>query len=35
MWWWYLPPGLMVCLSVMGFVLISMEPKRSGKMLEL
>ena len=35
MWWWYLPPGLMICASVLGFVLISMEPERSQKALEL
>lgn len=33
MWWWYLPPGLMICLSVLGFVLISMELERSQKIL--
>ena len=31
MWWWYLPPGLMICASVMGFVLISMPQKRHSK----
>ncbi|NMC10616.1 MAG: ABC transporter permease, partial [Methanothrix sp.] len=35
MWWWYLPPGLLICTSVLGFVLISMEPKSHGKYLEL
>jgi peptide/nickel transport system permease protein len=35
MWWWYLPPGLMICASVLGFVMISMEPERSQKALEL
>lgn len=35
MWWWYLPPGLLICASVLGFVLISMEPKSHGKYLEL
>jgi len=35
MWWWYLPPGLMICASVLGFVMISMEPERSQKGFEL
>jgi len=35
MWWWYLPPGLLICASVLGFVLISMEPESHGKYLEL
>lgn len=35
MWWWYLPPGLLICTSVLGFVLISMEPKSHWKYLEL
>jgi len=35
MWWWYLPPGLMICASVLGFVMIAMEPERSQKALEL
>ncbi len=35
MWWWYLPPGLMICASVLGFVMISMEAERSQKALEL
>jgi len=30
-----LPPGLMICASVLGFVMISMEPERSQKALEL
>lgn len=34
MWWWYLPPGLMICACVLGFVMISMEPERSQKALE-
>ena len=34
MWWWYLPPGLMICASVLGFVMISMEPEPQ-KALEL
>ena len=34
MWWWYLPPGLMICASVLGFVMISMEPERSQKAME-
>lgn len=35
MWWWYLPPGLMICASVLGFVMVSMEPERSQKTPEL
>jgi peptide/nickel transport system permease protein len=35
MWWWYLPPGLMICFCVLGFVMVSMEPERSQKALEL
>jgi peptide/nickel transport system permease protein len=35
MWWWYLPPGLMICACVLGFVMIAMEPERSQKALEL
>lgn len=35
MWWWYLPPGLMICASVLGFVLISMETERTRKAMEL
>ena len=34
MWWWYLPPGLMICACVLGFAMISMEPERSQKALE-
>jgi len=35
MWWWYLPPGLSICACVLGFVMISMEPERSGRTTEL
>ncbi len=35
MWWWYLPPGLMICACVLGFVMIAMQPERSQKSLEL
>jgi peptide/nickel transport system permease protein len=35
MWWWYLPPGLMICASVLGFVMIAMEPERFHKAMEL
>jgi peptide/nickel transport system permease protein len=35
MWWWYLPPGLMICVSVLGFVMISMDQERSRRALEL
>lgn len=35
MWWWYLPPGLAICACVLGFVMISMEPERSGRTMEL
>lgn len=35
MWWWYLPPGLMICISVLGFIMLTMEGKRDSKLLEL
>jgi len=35
MWWWYLPPGFMICISVLGFVLIAMEPEIARKSPEL
>lgn len=35
MWWWYLPPGLMICASVLGFVMIAMGPERNRKSMEL
>jgi len=35
MWWWYLPPGLMICVSVLGFVMISMEGERTYKTAEI
>jgi peptide/nickel transport system permease protein len=31
MWWWYLPPGLMICSCVLGFVMISMDTDKSRK----
>ena len=35
MWWWYLPPGIMICASVLSFVMIGMEPERTNRMVEL
>jgi len=35
MWWWYLPPGLMICSCVLGFVIISIERERSNKTSDL
>ena len=35
MWWWYLPPGLMICISVLGFILLTMEGRKDSKLLEL
>jgi peptide/nickel transport system permease protein len=35
MWWWYLPPGLMICVSVLGFIMLTMEGKKDSKLLEL
>lgn len=35
MWWWYLPPGLMICACVLGFMMIAMVPERSRKTMEL
>jgi len=35
MWWWYLPPGIMICASVLSFVMIGMEPERVHKTVEL
>lgn len=35
MWWWYLPPGLMICISILGFILLTMEGKKDSKLLEL
>jgi peptide/nickel transport system permease protein len=35
MWWWYLPPGLMICLCVLGFILMSMEDRKESRMTEL
>ena len=28
LWWWYLPPGIMICLSCLGFVLLTFEDKK-------
>jgi peptide/nickel transport system permease protein len=35
MWWWYLPPGLMICITVLAFVLITMESRKDSKIMEL
>lgn len=35
MWWWYLPPGLMICITVLAFVLLTMESRKDSKLLEL
>lgn len=35
MWWWYLPPGLMICVTVLGFIMLTMESKNENKILEL
>ncbi|MDI6896250.1 ABC transporter permease [Methanocella conradii] len=35
MWWWYLPPGLMICISVLGFIMLTIEGKKDSKLLEL
>jgi peptide/nickel transport system permease protein len=28
MWWWYLPPGLAICICVLGFVMLGMDRRR-------
>lgn len=35
MWWWYLPPGLMICISIMGFLMVTIEDRKDSKLLEL
>ena len=35
MWWWYLPPGLMICITVLGFVMLTMESRKDSKLVEL
>jgi len=35
MWWWYLPPGLMICITVLAFVLITMESRKDSRLVEL
>ncbi len=35
MWWWYLPPGLMICLCVLSFILISAKDKKDLRISEL
>ncbi|GAB6267098.1 MAG: ABC transporter permease [Methanothrix sp.] len=35
MWWWYLPPGLMICITVLAFVLITMESRKESRLVEL
>jgi peptide/nickel transport system permease protein len=35
MWWWYLPPGLMICITVLAFVMITMESRKDSRLVEL
>lgn len=35
MWWWYLPPGLMICLCVLGFILPTMGKRQEDRTAEL
>ncbi|OPY26308.1 MAG: D-ala-D-ala transporter subunit [Methanocella sp. PtaU1.Bin125] len=35
MWWWYLPPGLMICITVLAFIMLTMEGKKDSKILEM
>jgi peptide/nickel transport system permease protein len=35
MWWWYLPPGIMICMTVLAFVLITMESRKESRLVEL
>ncbi|WP_157860221.1 ABC transporter permease [Methanosarcina acetivorans] len=35
MWWWYLPPGLMICITVLAFIMLTMERRKTSKILEL
>lgn len=35
MWWWYLPPGLMICVSILGFIMLTMEGRKDSKLLEM
>lgn len=35
MWWWYLPPGLMICVTVLGFIMLTMDTKKEDRILEL
>jgi peptide/nickel transport system permease protein len=35
MWWWYLPPGLMICLCVIGFILPTMGNRNEDVTAEL
>jgi peptide/nickel transport system permease protein len=35
MWWWYLPPGLMICVTVLAFIMLTMEGKKDSKILEM
>ncbi|MDD2753992.1 MAG: ABC transporter permease [Methanothrix sp.] len=35
MWWWYLPPGLMICITVLAFVMITMESRKDSRLMEL
>ena len=32
MWWWYLPPGLMISITVLGLLLFTMEGKSSRRL---
>lgn len=35
MWWWYMPPGLMICVCVLAFIMAGMEKKSDSKLVEL
>jgi peptide/nickel transport system permease protein len=35
LWWWYLAPGLMICLAVLSFLLIGTQKKQERKLIEV
>ncbi|MDI9394193.1 MAG: ABC transporter permease [Euryarchaeota archaeon] len=35
LWWWYLPPGLMICVTLLAFIMLTMEGRKDSKILEL
>ncbi|HII91260.1 MAG TPA: ABC transporter permease [Methanosarcina sp.] len=35
MWWWYLPPGLMICVTLLAFIMLTIEGRKDSKILEL